>query len=532
MRTASLPNYLFDVFSSFKKKVYICTIIQSIKKYESMKKYLIFSLLSIVFLLSGCSKEEDFHINGIDFKKADITGAQMLALGQPSTDAKEANVLSMLYKVNEQGILEEVEYTIEVRAENDSVSHEVNARVRLSIRELIPFGEKWLWLKECHFVCPTIDSIENPDLRREVEDLLRREDWTRNYLVRLTDGALFDWSWGQIPYGGWDFQENTAQYFRGRCEPIGEDLFTVNSELEMYCLKDRGNSIEVSTVTPTSIWAFNVFPLKDGVHIGSELDYGGGHEPYIINTNTLQIIPIQVSSEMYPEGWETYASKMVCIDGQIYIPLESFKNEQWSDTRYRLSFCRVHLSDDHAVADEEVASVEFNSEINSMTDISNTGLAEPLFYGTVFSFITGGQGTPYRIFTFDSERQSLTYKPLPDHYPSNATDYRDGVGYVVDHSADIPTSYWRCDLAQETAEMVPIVWDGDLQNYLSQMVLSSLVLEYEMGSNSILGYCMLLDGRKVSFHGDAEGPDRGRMHILLEGEQTAGVVVTTMVRLN
>ena len=31
MRTASLPNYLFDVFYSFKKKVYICTIIQSIK---------------------------------------------------------------------------------------------------------------------------------------------------------------------------------------------------------------------------------------------------------------------------------------------------------------------------------------------------------------------------------------------------------------------------------------------------------------------------------------------------------------------
>lgn len=502
-----------------------------------MKKILISSLLSLVLMpmavFSGCSKEEDFHINGIDFKKADIAGAQMLALGQPSTDAKEANVLSMLYKVNEQGILEEVEYTIEVRAENDSVSHEVNARVRLSIRELIPFGEKWLWLKECHFVCPTIDFIENPDLRREVEDLLRREDWTRNYLVRLTDGALFDWSWGQIPYGGRDFQENTAQYFRGRCEPIGEDLFTVNSELQMYHLEDHGNSIDVSTVTPTNIWAFNVFPLKDGVHIGSELDYGGGREPYIINTNTLQIIPIQVSSEMYPEGWESYASKMVCIDGQIYIPVVSSKNEQWSDTEYRLSFCRVHLSGGSAVADEEVAAVGLgNSYINSMSDISNTGLAEPLIYGSVFSFITGGQGTPYRIFTFDPDRQTLSYKPLPEHYPSDATDYSDGVGYVVDHTASVPTAFWRCDLSQEVAQSVPIVWDGELQNYLSQMVLSSLVLEYNMSSNQLLGYCMLLDGRKVSFHADVEGAEQGRMHLLVEGEQTAGVVVTTMVRLN
>lgn len=487
----------------------------------------------MVFLVSGCSKEEeDFHVNGIDFKKADIAGAQMLALGQPSANTKDANVLSMLYKVNDQGVLEEVEYTIEVKAENDSVAHVVNARVRLSIREMIPFGEKWLWLKECHFVCPTIDSIENSDLRREVEDLLRREDWTRHFLVRLTDGALFDWNMSIIPWGGRDFQENTAQYFRGHCEPFGNDLFTVNNELVMYRLRDRGNSIEVSTVTPTTIYAYNVFPLKDGVHVGSELNYGGGREPYIINTNTLQIIPIQVSSEVFPEGWESYTSRMVCIDGQLYLPLESSKEQQWADTKYRLSFCKVHLSGGSAVADEEVAAVEIPNDLNSMCDISNTGLAEPLIYGTVFSFITGGQGTPYRIFTLDPERQSLTYKSLPAHYPSDATDYRDGVGYVVEHSGNIPDIYWRCDLAQESAESIPIVWGGDLQNYLSQMVLSSLVLEYDMSSDALLGYCMLLDGRKVNFRADVEGPERGRMQLLLEGEQTAGVVVTTMVRLN
>lgn len=497
---------------------------------KTMRKCFIFSVLSSVLLFVGCNKESGFSLEGINFKKANISGAELLALGEASTDA---NVVSMLYKVNEQGVLEEVEYTIEVKSGSDSVARVVNARVRLSIREMIPFGDKWLWLKECHYICPTLDEIEDADLRQAVENLLKREDWTRHFLVRLTDGALFEWNANLIPYGGRDFQENTAQYFRGRCEPMGNDLFTVNSELEMYHLEDRGNSIEVSTVTPTSIYSYNVFPLKDGVHVGSELNYGGGGEPYIINTNSLQIIPIRLSATVLPEGWESYAGKMVCVDGQLYLPVESSKTEQWADTKYRLSFCKVHLSDGSAVADEEVAAVELSDGyINSMSDITNTGLAEPLVYGTVFSFITGGQGTPYRIFTFDSERRSLSYRALPEHYPSDATEYRDGVGYVVDHTGDIPNTFWRCDLAGDAAESVPIVWGDDLQIYLSQMVLSSLVLEYDMGSDALLGYCMLLDGRKVSFHADVEGTERGRMQLLLEGEQTAGVVVTTMVRLN
>lgn len=499
-----------------------------------MKKYLIFSFLTISFLVSGCSKEDDFHINGIDFKKANIAGAQMLALGQTSADTKDAHVVSLLYKVNEQGILEEVEYTIEVKAENDSVAHVVNARVRLSIREMIPFGEKWLWLKECRFVCPTIDEIEDADIRKEVEDLLKRENYTRHFLVRLTDGALFSWSVG-IPYGGMDYGVNTSLHFRGRCEQYGEDLISVENTEVMYRLRDRGNSIEVSTVTPTNIWADNVFPLKDGVHIGSELNYGGGREPYIINPNTLQIIPIQFSEAMIPDGWEYPSSEgLICIDGQLYLPLVVSKNIPFEGTIRRLSFCKVHLSNGSASADEEVASVELplDSDYPVMCDMSNTGLAEPLIYGTVFSFISGDSWSDYKIFTFDTEHKTLTYKMLPEHYPSNATDYRDGVGYVVEHTGNIPDVYWRCDLAQESAEPVPIVWGSDLQTYISQMVLSSMVLEYNMSSDALLGYCMLLDGRKVSFRADVEGPERGRMQLLLEGEQTAGVVVTTMVRLN
>lgn len=493
---------------------------------------LCFFLLSFL-LFTGCSKEEDYHIKGIDFKKANIAGASMLALGQSGGDAKDANVVSMLYKVNEQGILEEVEYVIEVKAENDSVAHVVNARVRLSIREMIPFGEKWLWLKECRFVCPTIDEIADSDLRREVEDLLRREDWTRHFLVRLSDGALFQWSTG-IPWGGLDFGVNTALHFRGHCEPYGEDLLSVNNELNMYRLKDRGNSIEVSTVTPTNVYAFQVFPMKDGVHIGTEMDYGGGREPYIINPNTLQIIPIQLSTEVLPEEWRNaYVSGLVCIDGVLYLPVGAWKEVQWVGTHRRFSFVKVNFAGGTAVADEEVAAVELGESDNpSCTAMENTGLAEPLIYGGVFSFISGDTWSDYKIFTFDPAHHALTYKPLPDHYPSSATDYCDGVSYVVDHSAGVPAAFWRCDLAQEAAQTIPIVWDGDLQTYLSQMVLSSLVLEYDMGSNQLLGYCMLLDGRKVSFHADVEGAEQGRMHLLLEGEATAGVVVTTMVRLN
>ena len=41
-----------------------------------------------------------------------------------------------------------------------------------------------------------------------------------------------------------------------------------------------------------------------------------------------------------------------------------------------------------------------------------------------------------------------------------------------------------------------------------------------------------LDGRNLGFYGELEGPNRGRMHQLLNGQQTAGQVISTMVRLN
>ncbi len=47
-----------------------------------------------------------------------------------------------------------------------------------------------------------------------------------------------------------------------------------------------------------------------------------------------------------------------------------------------------------------------------------------------------------------------------------------------------------------------------------------------------IGSCRLLDGRSLGFYGELEGANRGHMHVLLDGQQTAGQVISTMVRLN
>ena len=105
--------------------------------------------------------------------------------------------------------------------------------------------------------------------------------------------------------------------------------------------------------------------------------------------------------------------------------------------------------------------------------------------------------------------------------------------YVVEtNSGTLPQSYWRCDLSKDEAEEIPLSWASNIQPYLNQMVLSSLRMSYAGASQSLLGTCMLLDGRKLSFRADVEGTNKGKVSVLLEGEKTAGQVVSVMVRLN
>lgn len=79
---------------------------------------------------------------------------------------------------------------------------------------------------------------------------------------------------------------------------------------------------------------------------------------------------------------------------------------------------------------------------------------------------------------------------------------------------------------------MPLTWDDTILSYSSQIVWNTFNMSYNHGSQALLGYIMLLDGRYLSFRTDVSGPERGKVHVMLDGEETAGKVISTMIRLN
>lgn len=513
-----------------------------------MKKFIRFVTMTLVAVTLGglataCGSDGDSSsksVSGFTFKKANISGAKMLALsksevamsrgdGQGEVDAQ---VASMLYKMNDNGVLEEVTYTIEVKTDDSETAQVIQTRMRLDIEDVLPIGDKWLWLKGCKYACPSLSEVKNEAVRDAIRKLLIDWGGTYDYLVRTKDGALFEWTFSQGCPGGNMTLNSRPQFLHGLIEPYGNDILSTGAQNIIFHLKDKGSTMDVVTASPTSIYARYVMPANEG-YIGTELEYGQNNwQPCIITPNTYEVLPVTLPDDA-TDGYVNYPNaNMASVGGELYMSRISYKQQAWTPTVYRTSFYKVKVADGKASADELIAYID--GEV-SFVGRASTGMDYPVFKGATMSWMSSstGYGSNMNIYTFDPQKRTLTMRTLPAHYPSDATEYFDGVTYVVETTGStLPQSYWCCDLAKDQAEELPLTWDSNIQSYVNQMVLSSLRMSYDHASQSLLGTCMLLDGRKLSFRADVEGANKGKVNVLLEGEKTAGQVVSVMVRLN
>lgn len=501
------------------------------------------AMVTLACVTTACGDDGDGDggsksVSGLKFKKANIAGAKMLALtssdvamsrGEGDVDAQ---VASMLYKMNDNGVLEEVTYTIEVKSGDSETAEVIQTRMRLDIEDVLPIGDRWLWLKDCKYACPTLNEVKDQAIRDAIKKLLIDWEGTYNYLVRTSDGALFEWTFGQGCPGSNMTLKSRAQYLYGSIEPYGDGILSTGAQNIIFQLKDKGNTMDVVTVSPTSIYAHYVMPTNEG-YIGTELMYSQNlWEPYIIMPNTYQVLPINLKEGTDYDNYTIYeGGTMASVGGELYISRIAHKKQGLNQV-LKTSFYKVKVANGEASADELIA--ETDGEV-SFLGRDKTGLNFPVFKGTTMSWLSNSTvyGSNNSIYTFDPKKRTLTERPLPAHYPKDATEYFDGVTYVVEtNSGTLPQSYWRCDLSKDEAEEIPLSWASNIQPYLNQMVLSSLRMSYAGASQSLLGTCMLLDGRKLSFRADVEGTNKGKVSVLLEGEKTAGQVVSVMVRLN
>ena len=104
----------------------------------------------------------------------------------------------------------------------------------------------------------------------------------------------------------------------------------------------------------------------------------------------------------------------------------------------------------------------------------------------------------------------------------------DGVAYAIDGTS----GFWECDLSKDAAEYVALDW-GSAAEYQSKIVPGTLRMErFEAASLTLQFVAYMTNGTQLNFYTSVVGADRGKIKTNVGSDGNAGMVVTTMVRLN
>ena len=91
-------------------------------------------ILFLVVVMGGCAKENGAGSTSITFRKADLSGTSLLALASGGTETRAAgdySTKSILWKVNPDGSMIEVTYTIEIEGADGSVAATIQQNGRI-----------------------------------------------------------------------------------------------------------------------------------------------------------------------------------------------------------------------------------------------------------------------------------------------------------------------------------------------------------------------------------------------------------------
>ena len=495
-------------------------------------------MIAMLFLVS-CENNAGGKATSMKFKRMDIAGAKALALASESTSQQNAparikadgedptyNVSHPIYTVSEDGKLVEVHYTIEVVG-NGEIVDLVKANMRLKARYIYAIGDKWLWLMNCEYDYPGIEDMQEP-LRGKIRELMHSQ-FESNYLVRRSDGALFEWSREQgRPERGMGYWRPSDVY--GEVEAVGNDIFTSPSMGglddyygRIYKLQDQGDELNVVQVLSSTQNGACLLPDNRGfiatyLLIGGELVGFESTIPVTLNPQTLQLSNISTGDiDIDQKETKVYGRYFVCIGGTTYLLVEN-ANEYGTVTK-----CGLYtLEEKNGMWSAQTpALIEWNPDEYGYSSPSG----KRPYKSDVASWMANGY-----TFTLDPINKTYTRKALPAHYPSEENSYYDGIAYVM---AEDQKGFYVCDLSKDAAEFVEIVWDdASLIPYVSQIAMVSPFGTYDPNTQCFTGGAQLLDGTFLVFILDTQGENRGKVRVLKEGESDAGKVISVMVRLN
>ncbi|MBR5404045.1 MAG: hypothetical protein IK113_07480 [Bacteroidales bacterium] len=508
-----------------------------------MKKILFAAALLAALLTVSCNKDGFDGNAKVTFRKANIAGAKMLALAQGGAATKAEGDVNIgpkaLYSVSEDGSMVEVTYNVEVEGADGEVAEGIQANLIISPGFVFPVDEGWLWLANSHLDVRggwnNYPTDGNKSVRHALSKILNEfsakyhDRHGAHYLIRKSDGALFEWTLEAGAPDGMDDGFKQPTFLNGWFHQLGKDLFVraggwnydgiyPGGLPSLIRLQDNGNTLDAVNVLGDNISCWKLYPAG-GSCLGGTFGYPGamGGMQGIIAPPSFEPVLLQV------EG--SKESFLLSVGGKLYYAQTYQKEIQEGDGKD--NWTRTEDCTDIYNLTVSESSVSLGNLICTFNERMDPGGV----YISTSEKLSWWGGNDYDgavVHTFNPTAGTVSSRRLPEHYPSNEGEYVDGVAYAIDGTS----GFWECDLSKDAAEYVTLDWSSAAE-YQGKIVPGTLRMErFEAASLTLQFVAYMSNGTQLNFYTSVTGADRGVIKTNVGSDGNAGMVVTTMVRLN
>ncbi len=475
-------------------------------------------MIAMLFLVS--CKDEPSSSSKLTFKGVNLNNAKALALVQEGNggskaprkmpaDEGEKPQTKFLYTVDEEGNMSAAIFYFN---EVDSTTN--TKALRLSIENIFSVGDDYLWLYGCQYDCDDLDLLPEKARKyvQEQIDASRNRPGHYNYLIRKTDGALFDLTNLTVLPIDWDgsiknsvkTSNDLKQY--GMVAQVGKELYWAEGNYQggLRKLVDQGSTMDQVNL---DFHANIAYVLGDGQgHLGTVLSYSSNMptNPAFINGNLANLVQGFPNDMGFP--------RMHFIGGKYFVSHGYNWDSSLEPAIYTISFEGNTAQATLAVAGHSLPEYGYGYPCR--------------VEGSTYSYLTDeGEGAIIR--TFDANTLSFSVEKLPDGFPSwNEAYDEEGNAYSFETEKQTDMSYVIVyNLPTRTATRHEI----DRSDVPQYNVIT--VIGFDRSMKAMIEEAILPDGSTVSLITYMTGENAFKT-VVMGTEASGTAVVATIVQLN
>lgn len=478
-------------------------------------------MIAMLFLVS--CQDEPSSSSKLTFKGVNLNNAKALALVQEGNggskaprkmpaDEGEKPQTKFLYTVDEEGNMNAAIFYFN---EVDSTTN--TKALRLSIENIFAVGDDYLWLYGCQYDCDDLDLLPEKARKyvQEQIDASRNRPGHFNYLIRKTDGALFNltdltvlplnWE-GKIEMGGMKLTTSNDLKQYGMVAQVGKELYWAEGNYQggLRKLVDQGSTMDQVNL---DYHANIAYVLGDGNgHLGTVLSYSSNMptNPAFINGNLANLVQGLPNDMGFP--------RMHFIGGKYFVSHGYNWDSSLEPAIYTISFDGNTAQATLAVAGHSLPEYGYGYPCR--------------VEGSTYSYLTDeGEGAIIR--TFDANTLSFSVEKLPEGFPSwNEAYDEEGNAYSMETEKQTDMTYVIVyNLPTRTATRHEI----DRSDVPQYNVIK--VIGFDRSMKAMIEEAILPDGSTVSLITYMTGENAFKT-VVMGTEASGTAVIATIVQLN